>query len=104
MYQLFLTMLNEWKSYAGANSLFMDYVLIASPSDKAFFGALNSVNQAGSPKYDAMISEIFPAGDAEPDGTVNFADFQVLEQYYGDSSAPGPRAILTATAWSTGPI
>ena len=46
-------------------------------------GLLQSVADPGSQKYDAVLSEVLPAGDANLDGTVNYADFQILEANYG---------------------
>ena len=37
----------------------------------------------GSQKYDALMSMILPAGDANLDGIVDYADFQSLEANYG---------------------
>ena len=55
-------------------------------TDDQFFGALQYVNDPGSEKYDALVSETELPGDANFDGNVNFADFQILEQNYGLSN------------------
>ena len=87
LFQFDVAMLNAWNTYAGSNSLYMDYELTSFPGDVGYYNALQSVTDAGSKQYDAILSEMLAAGDANRDGTVNFADFQILEQNYGFSNA-----------------
>jgi NPCBM/NEW2 domain len=61
----------------------MAYYLNNSYTDDRYFGLLQSVTDPGSQKYDAVLNEVLPAGDADLDGTVNYADFQILEANYG---------------------
>ena len=83
MYQLYVNMINDWNQYVGSGNLFTDYDLNGSYTDARYFGLLQSVTNPGSQKYDALLNEIFPAGDANLDGTVDYADFQILEANYG---------------------
>ncbi len=92
MFQAMVALLNDWNTYAGPNSLFMDLQLNSWATDPLNLQTLPWVTAAGSERYDAMVSMLLTAGDANRDGTVNFADFQVLEQYYG----------LSNTYWSQG--
>ena len=87
MYQLYVTMMNYWNQTIGSGNLFMDYDLDGTYTDIRFFGLLQSVSDAGSQKYDALLSEIFPAGDANLDGTVDESDFQIVAANYGRSNA-----------------
>ena len=48
---------------------------------------LLNVLSDGSQKYDALVSLMVPAGDANLDGTVNFADFQILQADYNGVNA-----------------
>src|SRR5262249_43683237 len=83
MYQLYVTMMDYWYQYAGANNLFMLYDFSDVDSDSGFWGLLQQVGQPGSQKWDAIISQLLPAGDANLDGVVNYADFQILAANYG---------------------
>ena len=87
MYQIYISMLNEWNKYVGTSNLFMDFDLSGPYTDAEYFGALQYVTDPGSQKYDAILSEIYQPGDANLDGDVNYADFQTLEQNYGLSNA-----------------
>jgi hypothetical protein len=54
MGECYADLLNQWQAAGGA--LFMHYSDIGQPSKWGAWGALESVLQAGSPKYDALIS------------------------------------------------
>ena len=56
-------------------------------SDSGSWGLLQPVSDSGSQKYDAMLSELLPGGDANKDGMVDYADFQILEADYGMTGA-----------------
>ena len=43
------------------------------------WGLLQHVTDSGSQKFDALLSQLLPAGDANLDGTVDYADFQILQ-------------------------
>ncbi len=86
MYQVFTTMMNDWNTYVGSKNLFVQYTLASPYTDDQFYGALQYVNDPGSEKYDALVSETELPGDANFDGIVNFADFQILAQNYGLSN------------------
>jgi hypothetical protein len=86
MYQLYVNMINDWNQYAGSGNLFMAYDFNGLYSDGRYFGVIPSVTDLGSQKYDALVSEALPAGDANLDGTVDYADFQILEANFGLSN------------------
>ena len=86
IYQAYVTMLNDWNEYVGPSDLFMDYYLDGPYDDIRNYGAIQTVEDTGSQKYDAMLSEIYPGGDANLDGSVDFADFEILESNYGLSN------------------
>ena len=87
IYQIYTTMINDWNNYVGSTNLFMDFMLASPYIDDRFFGLLQYSTDPGSQKYDALLSEIYQAGDANLQGDVNYADFQTLEQNYGLSNA-----------------
>jgi NPCBM/NEW2 domain len=83
MYQLYVDMIDDWDQYVGPDDLFTDFDLNGPYSDNRFFGLVQSVVDPGSQKYDALLSEIYQGGDANLDGTVNYADFQILQANFG---------------------
>ncbi len=87
MYQFYTTMMNEWNEYVGPTNLFMAFSFTYEAGYDAFWGLLDSASDIGSQKYDAMLSELLVAGDANMDGTVDFADFQILAADYGMTNA-----------------
>ena len=58
-------------------------------------GCLPNVTAAGSQKYDGVLSILYPAGDANLDGVVDYADFQTLQANYGGTTPTGGRGIST---------
>ena len=52
-----------------------------------FIGMLLNVLSNGTQEYDALVSLMVPAGDANLDGTVDFADFQALQADYNGVNA-----------------
>ena len=84
MYQVYVTMINDWEQAGG--SLFNDYQLDGGEGQYGDWGLLPNVLAPGSQKYDGLISTILPAGDANLDGVVDYADFQILEANYGDTN------------------
>jgi hypothetical protein len=52
-----------------------------------YFDMLPNVSTVGGQEYDALVSLLVPAGDANLDGTVDYADFQTLAANYGQSGA-----------------
>ena len=85
MYQLYVDLMKDWQQAGGG--LFNAYQLDGAGSQYGFWGMLPNVLATGSQKYDALISMILPAGDANLDGIVDYADFQTLEANYGDTNA-----------------
>jgi len=92
MNELYINMMNAWYKYAGSNNLFMAYLLSSPDSQFGSWGLLQKVTDSGSQKLDALLSQILPAGDANLDGTVDYADFQILAADYG----------MTNTWWEQG--
>ena len=92
MYQVYTAMINDWNEYVSPNSLFMQYTFTTVDTDYGFWGLLQSASDIGSQKYDAMMSELLTAGDANKDGVVDYADFQILASNYG----------MTGTWWEQG--
>ena len=80
MYQFYVAMEQDWQEYGGG--LINEYVL----ADGSFWGMLPNVLATGSQKYDALLSMLLPAGDANLDGIVNYDDFQILEANYGTTN------------------
>ena len=87
MYQVYVAMLNDWNEYVGPSSLFMQYTFTYVDNDYGFWGLLQYASDIGSQKYDAMLSELLTAGDANKDGVVDYADFQILAADYGMTGA-----------------
>ena len=56
MYKIYSQLLNEWKEVGG--TLFMHYLDIGGPSKWGSWGALEYVEQNGSPKYNALMEFI----------------------------------------------
>ena len=68
-------LIDVWNQQGGG--LFMNFSHIG-----AFWGLLNSQADIGSPKWDALMSRLLLAGDANLDGVVNSKDLVVLAQNY----------------------
>jgi hypothetical protein len=56
MYDIYLQALNDWKESGG--TLFMQFVDVSQPSKWGSWGALEYVEQNGSPKYNALMKFI----------------------------------------------
>ncbi len=84
MYNLYVTMMEDWQAVGGG--LFNAYQLTGYGSQFGFWGMLPTVLAPGSQKFDALISMLAPAGDANLDGIVDYGDFQSLEANYGTSN------------------
>lgn len=87
MFQLYVAMIQDWNTYVGSKNVFMDYYLSGGDSVYGFWGLLPSVASTGSQEYDALISMIYPAGDADMDGVVGPNDFQTVQQNMGLTGA-----------------
>ena len=85
MYQFYIAMIKDWQQAGGG--LFNDYQLDRPRRQIRLLGDAPTVLATGSQKYDALMSMIEPAGDANLDGIVDYADFQTLEANYGDTNA-----------------
>ena len=76
MFTLYQRFIDVWKAQGGGLlNLFTLY--------GGFWGLKSNVTDAGSPKFDSVVSTLVPAGDANLDGKVDFADFQSLAANYG---------------------
>ena len=84
MYQAYVTMISDWEQ--GGGGLFDDFQLDGNNSQYGDWGLLPNVLAPGSQKYDGLISTILPAGDANLDGVVDYADLQILEANYGETN------------------
>jgi hypothetical protein len=85
MYQAYVTMMNDWVQVGGG--VFDQNTLDGFSGQWGFWGMLPNVLATGSQEYDAMLSELETPGDANLDGTVDYADFQALAANYGGTSA-----------------
>jgi hypothetical protein len=65
-----------WQQQGG--SLFMQFTLAYVEKPWGFWGLLTSMEEPGSVKYDAMMSEFLPGGDATLDDSVGYDDFSVV--------------------------
>ena len=92
MYQLYVSMMQDWDKYVGTQNVFMDYLLSGSDSQYGFWGLLPSVASVGSQEYDALVSMMYPAGDADMDGVVGANDVQTVLGNLG----------MTGAWWSQG--
>ncbi|MFW6031854.1 MAG: hypothetical protein ACOCTI_00600 [Phycisphaeraceae bacterium] len=78
MRELYQILAEEWEKAGGG--LFVHYTYAGYP-----WGLLPTGASEGSVKYDAVMKLLLPEGDATLDGEVTFADFEVLEQHFGQS-------------------
>ena len=91
MYQLYVEMIDDWEQAGGG--LFNAYQLNGGGNKWGFWGLLTTASSVGSQKYDALLSTMLPAGDANADGIVDDSDFQALQANYGQG---------TLTYWAQG--
>ena len=85
MYQLIVNLVNDWDQAGG--SMFDAYALNGLNGYWGYFDMLPNVSAVGGQEYDALVSLVEPAGDANMDGTVDDADFQTLAANYGQTGA-----------------
>jgi NPCBM/NEW2 domain len=85
MYQLYVQYMQDWEQAGGG--LFNAYNFDGGGNQFGFWGLLPNVTVAGSQKYDALLSVMYPPGDADTDGTVDYADFQTVQANYGSDNA-----------------
>jgi hypothetical protein len=81
MGQFYTELLNEWYSLGG--SLILPFDFAGPESTGGDWGLLQSASDAGSPRWDAVIQRLVPAGDANLDGVVDWNDFLILKANYG---------------------
>jgi fibronectin type 3 domain-containing protein len=81
----YTNLLNEWYTLGG--SLFLPYSFVDGYNYYGAWGLLPTQLQTGSPKWDAVISRLVPAGDATLAGVVNYDDFLMLKAYWGATDA-----------------
>ncbi len=79
MYTLYKNLIAMWEQDIGTQLTF--YAL-----NDGFWGLLPSVTSTGAEKWDAVISSILPAGDANLDGKVTTADIAIVEAHMGDTT------------------
>ena len=80
MYTLYKNLITQWKQAIGTQYNF--YTLTDS-----YWGLLLLITATGSEKWDAVMSSILPAGDANLDGKVNSADISIVEAHMGQTDA-----------------
>lgn len=68
-----------WRDTVGARALFNYYSFATMPAEYGSWGALTEGDQPGSQKWDALLSLLCPAGDANLDGHVNSADLVIIQ-------------------------
>jgi hypothetical protein len=76
-------LLDVWQKHGGG--LFTQFGHIGPYTKFGYWGLLESMDQPGSIKWDFVMSLLLPPGDANLDGKVDFADFQILRQNLGQS-------------------
>ncbi len=81
MGQLYQNLINVWVN--GGGDIFGHYGLVGSHSDWGSWSLLEDINQEGSPKWDALLRAVLPAGDVNADGSVDYSDFAILKGHYG---------------------
>jgi hypothetical protein len=81
--QTYGRLLDVWRRQGGG--LFTQFGHIAPYTKFGYWGLLESADQKGSVKWDWFMSMLLPAGDANLDGRVDFADFQILQNHAGQA-------------------
>ena len=81
MYQLYVELGRAWQQAGGG--VFDAYQLSGVGSQYGFWGMIPNISVAGSPKYDGLLAAFYPTADANTDGSVDFADFQIVQADYG---------------------
>jgi Dockerin type I domain len=77
-------LINTWQKNGGG--LFTQYGHIGPYSKFGYWGLLESMDQPGSVKWDTYMSLLLPPGDANLDGKVDFTDFQILQNHWGQEN------------------
>jgi hypothetical protein len=80
MYKLYQDLLDLWSQKVG--TMFNAYAYSGT-----FWGLLNKAQDPGSQKWDAVMSKILPAGDANLDGKVTSADLTIVQANLGKKGA-----------------
>jgi hypothetical protein len=80
MYKFYKKMMFIWDQKVGG---LMNLYGLNDP----FWGLLPTVAAAGSPKWDAVMSSILPAGDADLDGKVTATDLALVTANLGKTGA-----------------
>ena len=76
MYGVYQNLVSLWQTHVGTLNNF--YAL-----NDTYWGLLQSMNDPGSPKFDAVVSGLVPAGDANLDGKVDATDLAIVEKDMG---------------------
>ncbi|WP_165071623.1 NPCBM/NEW2 domain-containing protein [Paludisphaera rhizosphaerae] len=76
MYDVMRRYMDSWAANGGRSATF--YTL-----DDPTWGLKPNTTWADSQRYDGVLASILPAGDANLDGVVNFADFQIVSANMG---------------------
>lgn len=70
-----------WGEYGG--DIFTHYSFVGPHSQWGSWGLLEHLSDAGSPRWDALMARLLPAGDATLDGIVTYDDFTILRDHFG---------------------
>ena len=81
--QTYRHLLEVWQR--GGGGLFTQFGHTGPYTKFGYWGLLESAEQRGSVKWDFFMSMLLPPGDANLDGRVDFADFQVLQNNVGQA-------------------
>jgi hypothetical protein len=86
MGQVYRQLMAQWDSLSGAG-LACNFEFMGADGPWGNWGLLTDMNQAGSPKWDAVMGYLRTPGDADLDGAVTFNDFTTLAAHYGQTGA-----------------
>jgi hypothetical protein len=81
MYAFYQEYMAVWDKLVGRGHLFNAYTSV----DGTVWGALTSLEDPGSQKWDALLSLVLTPGDANGDGSVTQADCAIVQANYGKS-------------------
>ncbi len=78
MYDLYRQYYDLWDKIVGRKQLFVHFSFAGSPSKYGSWGSLENAGDAGSQKWDAMMSMMLLPGDANMDGIVDQSDCTII--------------------------
>ncbi len=81
MFQVYINLIHAWEQAGGG------LLELYSLWGDGFWGLLPNILATGSQKWNAVMTEILPLGDANLDGTVDYPDLQILLANSGQTNA-----------------